>query len=118
MSNRRLRWRTQTPLDVYKLALGAFLFLSPWLFAFINQGARTDAWMVGLVLMAASVAALIAFVDLEEWLALVIGLWLIAAPWVLQMPHTATKVHVSVGLLVTYLAGLELWLVHYDPARH
>jgi predicted cobalt transporter CbtA len=116
MSNRRLTWRRQSPLDMYKLVFGLLLLLSPWLFAFTSQAARMDAWVVGLALMAASAAALIAFADLEEWLALVLGLWLVAAPWLLGLPHTATKVHVSVGLLVSYLAGLELWLIHYDTA--
>jgi hypothetical protein len=113
-----LKWRTESPLDLYKLVLGGFVFLSPWLFAFVYGVARMDAWVSGLILMAASTVALVAFYDWEEWLALALGLWLIAAPWVLGLPHLATKIHVAAGLICTYLAVLELWLVHYNHPRH
>ena len=79
--------------------------------------ARIDAWVCGLALMMVSSAALVAFVDLEEWSALLVGSWMLASPLALGFPHTATKVHVAVGLLVAYLASLELWLDHYDPPR-
>ena len=108
-----LTLRQESALDFYKLVLGAFLFVSPWLFAFAYGPARADAWLSGLLLMVVSAAALIAFVDWEEWLALALGAWLIASPWVLGLPHTATKIHVGAGLVCAYLAGLELWLVHY-----
>jgi hypothetical protein len=84
--------------------------LSRWLLALAYPAARIDAWVCGLILMAVSAAALAAFADLEELLALLLGLWMLASPWALGFPHTATKVHVAVGLLVAYLAGLELWL--------
>lgn len=108
------RWRRESTLDLYKFALGVFVFLSPWLFAFAYQPARVDAWASGLAVMAASIAALIVFVDWEEWLALALGLWMIASPWVLGLPHGATKILLAAGLICTYLAGLELWLLHYD----
>jgi hypothetical protein len=111
-----IKWRSESSLDLYKLALGGFLFVSPWLFAFAYSPARLDAWVGGLILMAASVAALVAFKDWEEWLTLALGLWLIAAPWLLGLPSLATKVHVGVGLICAYLAALELWFLHYhDP---
>jgi hypothetical protein len=113
----KLRWRKESPLDVYKLALGAFLFLSPWLLALAYPAARIDAWICGLLLMAVSAAALVAFADLEEWSALVVGVWMLASPWALGLPHAATRLHIGVGLLVAYLAGLELWLVHFDTPR-
>jgi len=112
----RRQWfeRKVWPLDLYKLALALFLFLSPWWFAFAYSAARIEAWCIGLSLMVLSVAAMITFVVWEEWLALALGLWLIAAPWLFHLQPTATKIHIGVGLLVTYLAGLELWLVRYD----
>ena len=41
----RFRWRRESPLDIYNLALGAFLFLSPWLLALAYPAARIDAWV-------------------------------------------------------------------------
>jgi len=108
-----LKWRRESALDGYKLALGGFVFLSPWLFAFTYSPARLDAWASGILLMALSGAAMIAFVDWQEWLALALGLWMLAAPWIFGLPHAATKIHVAAGLICTYLAGLQLWLVHY-----
>ena len=108
-----VNWRKQSTLDVYKLVLGAFVFVSPWLFAFTFSPARLDAWGSGLIVMALSAVAMVVFFDWEEWLALAIGLWMLAAPWVLGLPRTATKIHIAAGLICVYLAGLELWLVHY-----
>jgi hypothetical protein len=32
--------------------------------------------------------------------------------------HTAgMRVDIGIGLLVMYLAALELWLIHYEPAN-
>jgi hypothetical protein len=49
-----------------------------------------------------------------------LGLWLIASPWALHFPASAAmKIHIGAGLLLVYVAGLELWLIHYhhDPGR-
>ena len=107
--------RNEYPLDVYKLGLGAFVFLSPWLFALTYGPARIESAISGAAVMLLSFAALIAFADWEEWAALVMGVWLVISPWILGFPHAAAmKIHISVGLIVAYLAGLELWLIHYD----
>jgi hypothetical protein len=37
-----LKLRRETPLDIYTLALGGFLFLSPWLFHLAYAPARID----------------------------------------------------------------------------
>ena len=80
-----IKWRNVSSLDFYKLMLGGFLFLSPWLFGFVHTSASLDAWMGGITLMATSAAALLIFNDWEEWLALFLGAWMIAAPWVLSL---------------------------------
>ena len=112
-----IKWRSEWPLDLYKLMLGVFLALSPWLFGFAYKPASLDASTIGSILAALSLAALLVFSDWKEWAALVLGLWLVVAPWVLNLPHLATKIHVIAGLVCAYLAGLELWLVHYDGPR-
>ena len=108
-------------LDIYKLVLGGFVALSPWLFAFRYEAARLESVASGVLIVAISIAALIAFADWEEWAALALGLWLIASPWALGFPVAAAmKIHIGVGLVLVYLAGLELWLIHYNhewPAK-
>jgi hypothetical protein len=104
-------------LDVYNLVLAAFLFVSPWLFAYANNVARFDFWASGALIALVSAAAIAAFAEWEEWLNLALGCWLAAAPWLLGYAHTkAMHVSVGVGIIVVYLAGLRLWLVHYQVA--
>ena len=106
--------RQEYVLDIYKLVLGGFVAISPWLFAFRHEGARVDSVASGLLVVTISIAALIAFADWEEWVVLALGLWLIASPWALHFPAAAAmKIHIGAGLLLVYLTGLELWLIHY-----
>ncbi len=110
-------WRRETILDLYNLVLGAFLFLAPWLFAYVHGVARADDWICSAILVASSLAAMLAFAEWEEWASLILGLWVMASPWLLGFAHTrAMTINVGVGLLITYLSALELWLIHYDPA--
>lgn len=108
-------WRRESILDLYQFALGVFLFVSPWLFSLTHGTARAELIASSIAIMAISAVALIAFAEWEEWLNLLLGVWLIVAPWVLGFTHTSgMHVSVGVGLIVAYLALLELWLVH-DP---
>ena len=101
--------RREAPLDVYKLVLGLFVLISPWLFAFPYEPARSDSMMSGALVVIVSVLALFAFADWEEWAAVALGLWLAVVPWFWGFPHAAAmKIHIGAGLLLTYLAGLEL----------
>jgi hypothetical protein len=101
-------------LDVYSLALAIFLLVSPWLFAYANNVVRLDFWATGALIALVSAAAIAAFSEWEEWLNLVLGIWLVSAPWLLGHTHTrAMHVSVGTGLVVVYLAGLRLWLMHY-----
>jgi hypothetical protein len=103
-------------LDVYHLVLGAFLFVCPWLFAFKFGIMRADAWAVSLLILSFSATSWLALATWPEWIVLASGVWLLISPWVLGHPHTAAmKVDVAIGLIVTYLAALALWLAHYMP---
>ena len=102
-------------LDLYTLAGGLFLLGAPWLFGFVRTAGRLDAELVGAAVVALSIAGLVSFADWEEWLKAALGLWLIAAPWLLGFLHRpAMHVSIVIGILVTFLSLLELWLTH-DP---
>lgn len=89
--------------------------IAPWLFGFVRPSGRLDAELVGLAVIVLSAAAIFAFADWEEWLKVLLGLWLIAAPWILGFAHTsAMHVSIAMGVAVTFFALLELWVVH-DP---
>ncbi len=91
--------------DFYNLIVAFFLFVSPWLFAYVSSAARLDFWASG------------ALVEWEELLNLALGLWLMAAPWLTGFAHTkAAHISLGVGIVIAYLAALELWLAHYYDA--
>jgi hypothetical protein len=95
--------------------VAAFLIVSPWLFALARPTARTDAWLSGVIIALLSLAALFLFAEWEEWIVLICGAWVVASPWLLGFPHTvAMRIDVGIGIVVMYLAALELWLIHYD----
>jgi hypothetical protein len=106
--------RQHAILEIYQLALAAFLFVSPWLFAFAHGTLRIDTWISAAVVVGVSAVALIAFREWEEWIACALGLWIAASPWVLGFQHTvAMFINLAVGILIAYLALLQLWLIHY-----
>jgi hypothetical protein len=75
-----------------------------------------NAVISGLVIAGLSIAALAAFAQREEWLNLLLGLWVLASPWVLGFQGTtAATVHIVVGILVTALAAIEIWLMQKTP---
>jgi hypothetical protein len=103
--------------DVINLILGAFLFISPWLFAFAPGAESWNAWIAGIVIAVLSIAALSAFAEWEEWLNFIVGLWTIVSPWALKFSaHTnAMRVAVIVGVIVAVLAAIEIWMTHQAP---
>ena len=112
------RWRRETILDVYTLVLAAFLLVAPWLFGYAREAARADDWMSGVLVLAIAAAAVLAFAEWEEWASLILGLWVMASPWLLGFAHAkAMPINVGIGLVIIYLSALELWLIHYDPPR-
>jgi len=122
----KVTWKTEAFVDTVNLALGVFLFVSPWIFGFTSELARHTSWMAGAAI---GIVAILSIGDLfesisvpdffetEEWINLAIGLWLAVCPWVIGMydDTTATEVHLMVGLAVAMIAAVELWLVHGTP---
>ena len=112
-------WSNAKFCDVANLVLGAFLFFSPWIFGFATGAPWTNAMICGLIIAVLSIAALAMFAIWEEWLNLIVGLWVIVSPWVLGFAGTvaALNVHLVVGFLVAVLAAIELWFMYQQPPR-
>jgi xanthine/uracil permease len=72
-----------------------------------------NAVIVGLLLLGIALGAIFAPQAWEEWSELVLGLWLIASPWVLAFSgnQDARVNAVIVGLIVAVLA---LWVLVTD----
>ena len=110
-------WRRDTILDIYILVLAIGLCAAPILFSYTRGAPRADDWAAGLLVLACSAAALVAFAEWEEWATLALGLWVAASPWLLGFQHAkAMPINVGLGLTIAYLSALELWLIRYDPA--
>jgi hypothetical protein len=114
-----LKWK-ESGVDVINLILAVFLFLTPWIFGFVpGTAAAPNAWISGIIIGAMAVAALTSFAEWEEWVNLVLGLWVIASPWALGFAtQSATKsAHVIVGLIVVVLAAIKLWMLREGSLR-
>lgn len=112
------KWTNAKLCDVGNLILGVFLFLSPWIFKYPMGAEFWNAIAAGVVIIVLSIAALTAFTVWEEWLNLIVGLWLIVSPWVLKFQGTsAMRVDVAVGIVVAVLAAIELWSMWQNPPR-
>jgi hypothetical protein len=113
-------WKKEAIADVINLALGAWLFLTPWIFGFVAEpSASWNAWLSGLVIGALAIAALVAFAEWEEWINLLLGAWVAAAPWIVGFAShaTATRLHILVGIAVAIVAAVRLWFMHRSPPR-
>jgi MFS family permease len=106
------------PQDWLNLILGALLFISPWMMGFLADTMPTrNAWLVGAVLAVIAIAALFAFAEWEEWVNLALGLWLIAAPWVLGFTGnvSAFQTHLVLGLLTAAVSAWAVWDYRHEP---
>jgi hypothetical protein len=111
----------QTPeserrLDVITLALAALLFISPWMMNFADLAvAAWAAWISAVVIGIVSLAATIHFAEWEEWVNLVGGVWLLAAPWLLHFSRDGDAVAAFTGIaaFIVVVSASELWSEHH-----
>lgn len=104
--------------DWANLGLAMLLFISPWVLGFSTErDPAVNAWISAVVIGALAVGALGAFREWEEWLNLLAGIWVVAAPWVLGFTAItyAMWAHVVLGLLVAAAAAWEIWEVRHQP---
>jgi hypothetical protein len=106
------------PQDWLNLVLAAALLISPWIvgFAAVTYPAW-NAWIVAVLLVIVAGAALSAFAEWEEWAGLILGLWLIVAPWVLGFAGDAGAMwtHVVLGVLTAAVSAWALWDYRHSP---
>ncbi len=95
------------------------LFFSPWLFGFASDDvASRTAWISAIVIGVITIAAIVQFAEWEEWVAMVLGLWLIVAPWIVgfsALSHAAAT-FVVLGVVIAVASISELWQVYHPTA--
>jgi hypothetical protein len=96
--------------DWITLALGVWLFASPWVLGYAGQPAPAwNSWVLGVIVAIVAAVALIQFAEWEEWVNVILGAWVLVSPWIMGFAQNGPAPlwnHVVVGLLV---GGLSLW---------
>ena len=102
--------------DVINLICAVLLFISPWALGFSGDVmAARAAWVTGVVVAIFAVAALVQFAEWEEWISLLLGLWMIIAPWIVAFStvKAATAAFVILGVVVGLASISEIWQVRH-----
>jgi hypothetical protein len=111
------KWRAESVLDLYNLLLAIVLFTAPWFFAHASRTAVVDLRLSSAAIIILSLAAITAFSTWEEWVNLLLGLWLVVSPWLLGFAHTrAMHYSIAIGATIAFFAALDLWL-SYEAAE-
>ena len=108
--------------DPLNLILGIWMIVSPWVLryqtdmtlnAVMSNAATSNAVLLGILIAAAALVALFRVMAWEEWVNVVLGVWLVISPWVLGFSSLATAMWnaVIVGIVVAVLA---LWALGTD----
>lgn len=111
------RWQ-----DWLNLALGIWLFFSPFFMGYATGADGVAAWNsyllgIGVVIFAA--AAIARPAQWEEWINLALGVWLVISPWVLgfSADETALWNHLIVGLIIGIDAAWAMAKTPREVAR-
>jgi hypothetical protein len=98
--------------DIVAALAGIGLFVMPWLLGFATATAAAwNAWIVGAAVLVVALFALYQVAQWQPWAYLLLGLWAIAAPWLLGFPALAVAMysHLVAGIVVVVIAAIELW---------
>jgi len=109
-------WTRDRVLDLTKLICGALLLASTWALEFAPLP-TSNLRVCGYASLTASLAALVAEADWEPRANLWLGLWLLAAPWMLGFSQdpAAVLVHMIGGGLLCILSAVEVWSGERSP---
>lgn len=108
------QWR-----DIVNLVLGVWIVISPWTLGFAaEQAAAWNAYIVGVIIAVAALAALVNFHKWEEWVNVVLAAWLIVSPWALGTAALSALMwnQIIVGLVI---GALAIWssVAGHEPER-
>ena len=122
---RRNRWQ-----DWDNLILAIWLFISPWVLQFATGAsaaqpgagavatggaalsyASWNAWVLGVIVFLVALSALGRMEFWQEWISLLLGIWIFIAPWILGFAGypSAAWDHWIVGALIFLVSLWNLW---------
>jgi hypothetical protein len=97
--------------DMICMLAGLWLWVSPFILHFeLGSDASSNASVVGIVIGSLSMMAIATQQAWEEWTNVVLGIWLIASPWLLGFNHqpVVTNNMMIVGAVVVLFSLLSL----------
>lgn len=106
------RWQ-----DWANLILAIWLFISPWVLQFgggavspLGAVAAWNAWVLAVIVFLIALSAIGRMQFWQEWLTLILGAWIFAAPWVLGFTAlpVASWDHWFVGALIFLISLFNL----------
>jgi hypothetical protein len=100
--------------DYVSVLVGIWLMVSPWALGIHgNLAAIGNSVVIGAVMVAFAVVALFIHESWEEWSEIVLGLWLMGSPWILEFTGIPIAMQNALlcGGLITVLA---LWVLGTD----
>lgn len=102
------RWR-----DWLLLAFGVWLILSPFVLGYAGQGAGMAMWnpiIIGIAVIIFAGAVLMRPQQWEEWINMVLGVWLILSPFILGFANIQPALwnHLIFGILIVGGAAWSL----------
>lgn len=124
----RRMWQSNHWQDWANLVLAIWLFISPWVINFGASAVATtgaaagtavtpaasnaawNAWVLGVIIFLVAISAIGRLRAWQEWVNLLLGIWLFVAPWALGFTQLggAAWDHWIVGVLVFLLAASDL----------
>jgi hypothetical protein len=100
--------------DPVNAVLAAWLVLSPWVLGYATARVATlNAAVVGVALAAAALGAMLTPRAWEEWTEALIGVWLVASPWLLGFAAVTNAMYMAVGIGVVVVV-LAAWTLATD----
>ena len=108
----KTRWQ-----DWVNLIVGIWLFISPWIFNYSGAGHAWNSFLFGGAIAIFSLWALVDRKIWEEWINLVIGIWIFISPWILGFASSRTLLWnmLIVGAIVSVLSVWDV-SVYRKPA--
>lgn len=110
---RQQRWQ-----DWVMLAFAAWLFFSPFFLNYtsVSNVAAWNSYVLGAAVAVFSIWALIYPQKWEEWVNIVLALWLIVAPFVLQFYQTEAVAAWNQVILGLLIGGDAIWALAQRPS--
>ncbi|HZI69477.1 MAG TPA: SPW repeat protein, partial [Hanamia sp.] len=97
---------------------GIWLFISPWLFAFGHTNYSWDSFLMGALLIIFSLMALGNKRIWEEWITLIIGVWIFISPWVLGFANAPDSWNFYIVGAAVFILSIWDLSIYSNVNRH